>query len=146
MIFFDRGLAREFDYRCKQAGQLCSKMRFLAAPWVGMLKDGAWLRHAAHANAMARRLHDALRGIPGVKFLFPTQANAVFVELPPYVIQALREAGWKFYTFIGQGGCLLMCAWDTTEEDVDRFVADLQRLWVEAPKDVPLPPMNHRKL
>ena len=31
-------LAQEFDYRCKQAGQLASKMRFLAAPWVGLLE------------------------------------------------------------------------------------------------------------
>ncbi len=56
VVFFDRELAREFDYRCKQAGQLASKMRFLAAPWVGMLQDGAWLRHARHANAMAALL------------------------------------------------------------------------------------------
>jgi threonine aldolase len=146
VVFFNRDLAREFDYRCKQAGQLCSKMRFLAAPWVGMLKDGAWLRHAAHANAMARRLHDVLCGIPGVKVLFPTQANAVFVELPPHVIHALRRAGWRFYTFIGQGGCRLMCAWDTTEDDVDRFVADLKRLLIEAPKDMPFVPTDHRKL
>jgi threonine aldolase len=51
VIFFDRELAADFDYRCKQAGQLASKMRFLAAPWVGMLEGGAWLNNAAHANA-----------------------------------------------------------------------------------------------
>ena len=56
VVFFNRELAREFDYRCKQGGQLASKMRFLSAPWVGMLQDGAWLRHAGHANAMAKRL------------------------------------------------------------------------------------------
>src|SRR6266540_196291 len=50
VVFFNRELAQEFDYRCKQAGQLASKMRYLSAPWVGMLKDGAWLRHAANAN------------------------------------------------------------------------------------------------
>ena len=38
MVFFDRELAREFDYRCKQGGQLASKMRFISAPWVGMLQ------------------------------------------------------------------------------------------------------------
>jgi threonine aldolase len=146
VVFFNRDLAEEFDYRCKQAGQLCSKMRFLSAPWVGMLQDGAWLRHAAHANAMARRLHDALKAIPEVKILFPTQANAVFADLPPHVIYALRQEGWKFYTFIGQGGCRLMCAWDTREEDVDRFAADLKRLLVEAPKDIPLQAADHRKL
>jgi threonine aldolase len=127
VVFFNRELAREFDYRCKQAGQLCSKMRFLAAPWVGMLRDGAWLRHAAHANAMARRLEAKLAPLPQVKILFPAQANAVFAELPSPAIDALREIGWKFYTFIGQGGCRLMCAWDTRPEDVDAFAEDLER-------------------
>ena len=67
ILFFDRKLAEDFDYRCKQAGQLASKMRFLAAPWVGMLESGAWLRNAAHANACARYLADQLSGIPGVE-------------------------------------------------------------------------------
>ena len=126
VVFFNRDLAKEFDYRCKQAGQLCSKMRFLSAPWVGMLKDGAWLKHARHANAMAELLHSLLRTIPGVNVLFPREANAVFAELPPRVIEALRAKGWMFYTFIGQGGCRLMCSWDTTEEDVRSFAADLK--------------------
>ena len=146
VVFFNRELAAEFDYRCKQAGQLCSKMRFLSAPWVGMLQDGAWIRHATHANAMARLLHDGIKDLAGVKILFPVQANAVFAELPPHVIHALRGEGWKFYTFIGQGGCRLMCAWDTQETDVQTFVADLKRLLVEAPKDIPLAGANHRKL
>jgi len=146
VVFFNRDLAHEFDYRCKQAGQLASKMRFLAAPWIGMLKDGAWLRHARHANEMAALLHDLLSQIPEVKILFPRQANAVFADVPPYAIAALRQEGWKFYTFIGQGGCRFMCAWDTQEADVRTFVADLKRLLSQAPKDIPFPTMNHRKL
>ena len=126
VVFFNLELAREFDYRCKQAGQLASKMRFVSAPWVGMLQAGAWLRHAEHANRMAAYLESKLRPLPAVKILFPRQANAVFAELPQPVIAGLRERGWRFYTFIGQGGCRLMCAWDTTEADVDAFVADLQ--------------------
>ncbi len=63
IVFFDRELAEEFARRRKQAGQLASKMRFLAAPWLGVLEDGAWLRHAAHANAMAQRLARALASI-----------------------------------------------------------------------------------
>ncbi len=128
VVFFDRELAKEFDYRCKQGGQLASKMRFISAPWVGMLKDGAWLRHAAHANKMAALLEAKLRPIPQVKFLFPRQANAVFAELPGPVIDGLRARGWKFYTFIGAGGCRLMCAWDTTEADVTAFAKDLVEL------------------
>jgi threonine aldolase len=128
VVFFNRELASEFDYRCKQAGQLASKMRFLSAPWVGMLQSGAWLRHASHANAMAQLFYEALKDLPEIKILFPRQANAVFAELPPVAIAGLRERGWMFYTFIGKGGCRLMCSWDTTEEDIRKFVADLKSL------------------
>jgi threonine aldolase len=128
VVFFDRDLAREFDYRCKQAGQLASKMRFLSAPWVGMLKGGlgaAWLRHARHANAMAALLESLVRQIPAARMLFPRQANSVFVELPPSAVAAMHALGWKFYTFIGEGGCRFMCSWDTREEDVRALAADL---------------------
>lgn len=126
VVFFDHDLAREFDYRCKQAGQLASKMRFMSAPWVGMLQDGAWLKHAAHANAMAALLHEKLEDMPEVKILFPRQANSVFAVLPQPSIEALWARGWKFYTFIGAGGCRLMCAWDTRPEDVEAFAGDLR--------------------
>jgi threonine aldolase len=124
VIFFDRGLAAEFDYRCKQAGQLASKMRFLAAPLVGMLRDGAWLAHARHANEMAALLERKVRGVPGVEILHPRQVNSVFVKLPGPVAAALRARGWRFYDFIG-GGSRLMCAWDTTPADVEAFARDL---------------------
>ena len=118
VVFFNRDLAAEFDYRCKPAGQLSSKMRFLAAPWVGLLQDGAWLRNARQANQMAARLEAELPGLPQVKILFPRQANAVFVELPSTVVDALHAKGWMFYNFIGAGGCRLMCSWDTREADL----------------------------
>jgi len=128
VVFFDRELAREFDYRCKQAGQLASKMRFLAAPWVGMLESGAWLRNGQHANRMAERLHAAVGAIPGVKVLQPRQANAVFAELPRPVVDGLHRKGWHFYDFLAWGGARLMCSWDTTPEDVDAFAADVAAL------------------
>jgi threonine aldolase len=126
VVFFDSELADEFDYRCKQAGQLASKMRFLTAPWVGMLRDGAWLRHARHANEMAALLAEGIARIEAAKILFPRQANSVFVQLPEKVVQSMRARGWRFYTFIGQGGCRFMCSWDTSEEDVNTFLADLK--------------------
>lgn len=125
VVFFDRALAEEFDFRCKQAGQLCAKMRFLAAPFAEVLADGVWLRHAAHANRCAERLAERLRGIPGVRILFPRQANSVFVDMPASVAEGLRSLGWRFYTFIGSGGARLMCSWDTTDEDVDALVRDI---------------------
>jgi threonine aldolase len=128
VVFFNRDLAAEFDYRCKQAGQLCSKMRFLSAPWVGMLRDGAWLRHARHANAMAALLEAKLSALPGVQVLFPRQANGVFAELPRHAIDGLWGKGWLFYTFIGAGGCRFMCSWDTRPEDIAALVTDLSAL------------------
>jgi threonine aldolase len=126
IVFFDRALAEQFSRRRKQAGQLASKMRYLAAPWLGVLEDGAWLRHAAHANAMAKRLAHALSTMPEARLLAPVQANGVFVDLPARAIDALHARGWRFYAFLGATGVRLMCAWDTPAEAVDRFVADLR--------------------
>lgn len=126
VVFFDRALSEDFAYRVKQAGQLASKMRFISAPWVGMLEDDVWLRNARHANAMAQRLYEGIRALPGVRVMHPPQANAVFAFLPKPVIDTLqRERGWRFYDFIAGGGCRLMCAWDTRPEAVDAFVADM---------------------
>lgn len=128
VVFFDRALAEDFAYRVKQAGQLASKMRFISAPWLGLLDNDVWLRNARHANAMARLLHERLRVIPGVRIMFEPQANAVFAELPLHVIEQLRARRWRFYTFIGAGGCRLMCAWDTQPETVEQIAADIAAL------------------
>lgn len=126
VVFFNSTLAREFDYRCKQAGQLASKMRFLSAQWVGMLKGGAWLQHARHANRMTAQLAQKLKAIDGVKLIAEPEVNAVFVELSAAVAEALKHRGWHFYNFIGADGYRLMCSWDTKDADIDHFVADLR--------------------
>ncbi|HEY1394012.1 MAG TPA: aminotransferase class V-fold PLP-dependent enzyme, partial [Methylibium sp.] len=125
VVFFDRELSQDFAWRVKQAGQLASKMRFISAPWVGMLENEVWLRNARHANAMAQRLYAAIKDVPGVRVMHPPQANAVFAYLPRPVIDGLHAQGWKFYDFIAGGGCRLMCAWDTSTEAVDAFAADI---------------------
>lgn len=125
IVFFDRSLAEEFAYRCKQAGHLLAKMRFVSAPWVGLLEDGAWLRHAGHANRMAALLAEGLAARPGVRIRHPVQANAVFVDLRAAVAERLQARGWHFYSFLAGGGWRLMCSWDTTVEDVADFLADL---------------------
>ena len=107
MLFFDLAAADEFAYRCKQAVQLAAKMRFLAAQWLGLLKDDAWLRYAAHANHCAALLEEALCALPEVELMFPRQANAVFARMPEVTIAALRQKGWLYYTFIGVGGVRL---------------------------------------
>ena len=127
VIFFDKRMALEFDYRCKQAGQLASKMRFLSAPWVGLLETGAWLRHARHANDCAAKLATGLAAVTGVRLLVPVQANAVFVEMSRARAAQLRARGWQFYDFIGAGGYRFMCSWQTTEADLAALLEDFNR-------------------
>jgi len=126
ILFFDRALAEDFAYRCKQAGQLASKMRFIAAPWLGLLETGAWLRNAQHANNCAAYLAQQLTQIEGIELMFPQQANGVFVSLPEAVIGGLRDRGWQFYTFIGVGGARFICSWNSTQERIDELVRDVK--------------------
>ena len=124
VVFFNKPLADEFAYRCKQAGQLASKMRYLSAPWVGLLENGGWLTNAMRANAAAARLERGFREISGVEVLGNRQANAVFARLADGIAATLRAKGWKFYNFIGSGGCRFMCSWATTDAAVDALLAD----------------------
>lgn len=123
VVFFNKALAQDFAYRVKQAGQLASKMRFISAPWLGLLENDVWLRNARHANAMAQRLHNALVQIPQAEIMFPCESNAVFVKLPEAAAEKLRAADWRFYQFIGAGGCRFMCSWDTEPAMVDKLAA-----------------------
>jgi len=127
VIFFKKELAREFDYRVKQAGQLASKMRFLAAPWIGLLTNGGWLKNANHANMMARNLAERLRRDANSEVVFPVEANAVFVRLSESVVRGLQGRGWHFYKFIEPDVYRLMCSWATTTADIDNLVTDLLR-------------------
>jgi threonine aldolase len=124
VLFFDRKLAADFDYRCKQAGQLASKMRFLSAPWVGMLESGAWLRNAEHANKSARYFAEQVSRIPGVQIVGKPEANAVFLEASEKILEGMRSRGWRFYTFIG-GAARFMFSWDSDLKRIDQFRNDL---------------------
>ncbi|MBI1842757.1 MAG: low specificity L-threonine aldolase [Verrucomicrobia bacterium] len=123
-VFFNKDLAHAFKRRCKQAGQLASKMRYHAAQWQGMLRSGRWLENAKHANDMAQRLRSQLSAIAGIQVLYPVEANAVFVRFPEGMAEALLEKGWRFYTDVGPGGARLMCSWNTSPEDLDQFASD----------------------
>lgn len=122
VVFFDRDLAREFDYRCKQSGQLASKMRYLAAPFIALLQDEVWLKNAKHANTCAAMLAERLSAIPGVTLQSTCEANAVFAEMPERWLQELSRLGWEVYTFIGGNCARLMCSWNTTEAEIDTLV------------------------
>lgn len=113
--------------------QLSSKMRFISAQLIAMLDGDLWLRNASHSNAMAGRLRAALEQgiaagrVAGLSFSQATQANSIFAVLPPGVADRLRES-FRFYDWDqATGEVRWMCGFDTTEEDIDAFVAALER-------------------
>ncbi len=113
-------------YLRKLTMQLASKMRFVSAQLLAILTDDLWLRSASHANAMAARLRGALEGIDGLEFTQATQANAVFAILPPGIADRLRE-DFRFYDWNpATREVRWMTAFDTTEADIDTFVAAIR--------------------
>ena len=128
VVFFDKKLAEDFGYRCKQAGQLASKMRFISAQWLGLLENDVWLRNAQNANNMAMYFANELKSIDGITFMFETEANAVFVNMPPKLIKDLWQKGWHFYTFIGLGGARFVFSWNSTKERIDALISDIKDL------------------
>ncbi len=116
IVLLNKSLARRFDARLKHAGQLVSKGRFLAAPWIGLLETGVWQTRAAHANAMAQRLA-ALMPFP---IVHPVEANGIFVEMDQPTLDRLAATGWFVYRFI-DGTVRFMCSWATTPEMVDEL-------------------------
>jgi threonine aldolase len=108
--------------------QLASKQRFLGAQVTALLTDDLALNAARHANAMATRLADAVRDIDGLTLSNEPQANAVFAVLDPAATTELLQS-WSFYIWDEQAGEVRwMTSWDTTEEDVDAFAADVRRV------------------
>jgi threonine aldolase len=125
VIFFNKEVSREFDYRVKQAGQLGSKMRFLAASWLGLLAGDVWLRNAKHANRAAHQLAQNLQREANVEIVFPVEANAVFARMNDQLAGGLQARGWRFYKFIEPDVYRLMCSWATTEGDIGDFIRDV---------------------
>jgi threonine aldolase len=139
VIFFKKELAREFDYRMKQAGQLGSKTRFLAAPWLGLLNDGVWLKNARHSNTLAKRLAEGLRVEAKMEIVFPLEANAVFLQMDERLVRELHGHGWHFYKFIEPDIYRLMCSWSSSDQDIADFVADVVTLKRLKPGDCAIP-------
>jgi len=113
-------------YLRKMNMQLASKMRFMSAQFIALLEGGLWLRSASHANAMASRLRAAVDTIDGVRPTQKTESNGVFAVLPEGVADRLR-ASFRFYDWDEAAREVRwMCSFDTTEEDVDSFIAAIR--------------------
>jgi threonine aldolase len=114
VVFFQPELAAPYRYARKQTTQLHSKMRYLSAQFLRYLSDDLWLDNARAANSGAARLSAALEAIPGVTVALPTEANGVFVEIPPEAVDALQRE-FDFYLWDRtRSMARLMVSWDTT--------------------------------
>jgi threonine aldolase len=128
VVFFNKKLAENFHYIRKQGMQLHSKMRFISAQFEALLTNDLWKNNAKHANEMAKYLEAGLKKIEGVKITQQVDANGIFALIPQAAISPLQNEMffyvWNEKTFEVR----LMCAFDTTKEDVDRFVGKLNEL------------------
>jgi threonine aldolase len=111
----------------KLSMQLHSKMRFVSVQLEALLAKDLWLRNARHANAMAQRLADGVCAVAGVEILYPVQANAVFARLPHDVSKRLQQRFRFYFWDEAAGDVRWMCSFDTTEDDVDAFVAAIAK-------------------
>ena len=127
VVFCRPELGESFAFTRKQLGQLASKMRFVSAQFEALLSGDLWLRSATHANAMAARLAEAVGAIDGVEITHPVEANAVFARLArPAIDRLLADLPGDHPFYIWDEATdevRWMCAWDTTEADVDAFAA-----------------------
>lgn len=121
-------LASALPYVRKQCMQLGSKLRFVAAQFLALLDGDLWYRNAAHANAMAARLHDAVHDVPGLAVTQPRQVNAVFATVPDWSVPLLQKASHFYEWDEARHEVRWMCSWDTTERDVDLFAAAVREV------------------
>ena len=131
VVLLNPDICPDFKYRRKQAMQLCSKMRFIAAQFDAYFENNLWRRNAEHSNYMAQLLYKAVKDIPGVKIVYPVQANGVFAQLPRKVWKELQNH-YFFYDWDEDADVVRwMCAFDTTEEDIRNFAETLKVLMKE---------------
>ncbi len=128
IVFLRPELAERAAFVRKQAGQLASKARFIAAQVAALIEDDLWLRNAAHANAMAARLADAVADVPGVDLQAAPAVNSMFATLPAAAIEPLQA--WSFFWEWDRTASLVrwMTSFATTAEDVDRFAAGVRAI------------------
>lgn len=122
------------NYRHKQVMQLASKQRFISAQFVALMKNEVWKRSSEHSNAMAQLLKkrlESLRCSALLRFTRPVETNVIFLEIPPHWYEPLSSA-FPFYQWRTKNcEVRLMCSFDTTEDDIDRFLTKLQQLSAE---------------
>ena len=127
VVFFNRSLAGDFKFIRKQGMHLASKMRFIAVQFEALLTSGLWKKNAAHANRMAQILARELAKIPSIEITQKVEANGVFAIVPRQFVPLLQKEYFFYVWNEKTSEVRLMTSFDTTEEDIRRFVALVRR-------------------
>ncbi|MEF8879318.1 MAG: aminotransferase class I/II-fold pyridoxal phosphate-dependent enzyme [Candidatus Thermoplasmatota archaeon] len=128
VVFFNRDLSENFEYVRKQGMHLFSKSRYIAAQFDALLSDNLWYKNAEYANRMAELLYKKVRNISDLEVTQKVESNAVFASIPKRYIGKLQEK-YFFHVFDEQKSVVRwMCSYDTTEEDVLRFVETIEKV------------------
>jgi threonine aldolase len=128
VIFFNKNHGAEFKYIRKQGMQLPSKMRFISAQFEALLADDLWKRNAEHSNRMAQLLAGELAKVPQIQLTQPVETNGVFAIVPPEFIPDLQKEYFFYVWDDAISEVRLMASFDTTEEDVERFMQVVSRI------------------
>ena len=127
IVIFNPALVQGFRFRIKQSGHLISKMRFLSAGWLALLKDDLWLANAEKANNAARFLAKQLGKIREINVAYPCQANFALISAPPAVISSIvAKLRWSTYRIICDGTLRFVCSWCTSYDEIDQLVTELK--------------------
>ncbi|MCF6288484.1 MAG: beta-eliminating lyase-related protein [Proteobacteria bacterium] len=125
LIIFNPKLGKEVKRMRKRAGHLLAKMRFISAQWLAYLADDLWLQLASHANSMAGKIYIELKDT--LEFIYPVQANEVFVRLSEDKIQQLQDHGFEFHVWPGSTDIIrLVCSHATSLKDVELLITALK--------------------
>lgn len=128
VVVFNPELAQDLSYIRKQGMQLHSKMRFISAQFEAFLSNDLWKRNASHANAMAKKLEEGLRSIPQITVTQSVDGNGVFALFPKEIIDKLQQEIFFYVWNDRTNEVRLMCSFDTTEDEINRFIKKVKAL------------------
>ena len=122
VVIFNPELKKEAFYVRKQSAQLASKLRYLSCQFTAYLTDDLWKKNAMHANAMAQKLYDGLKVLPGVHFTQKMESNQLFLTMPRSVIDKLMKSYFFYFWNEAENEIRFVTSFDTTEEDIQTLL------------------------
>lgn len=122
-------LKKDFRYLMKQRGAMLAKGRLLGLQFLALFQDDLYFRIAKQADELAMRLRSAFLK-QGWSLLYPSFTNQQFPVIPDAVLERLRaDYAFSFWqkTDDTHTAVRFCTSWATTEEAVNKLIADLEK-------------------